>query len=270
MNDSVTHNACEATNDEGQYGPWMIVSKRRNRQKGIRTGHGTGSVSSTAWNSSNHLTPVFAEGTNMPIGGPSSSKNMPHRNVNLKTGSSLKYGGKLWASKAPGLFTHKEKATSSPSRTKLHVDDFKRAVTNLKQDNSPGPSLRMPTTYPSSVKGKKSLARNLTSETSTKCAATHCVEGSTENISITPFTYPPLPRSDPNQPSCTTFEFSAKTNVETSCLDGSESDWSLYAHHVGKKRSYSMDDTPKDNNLGINLQSSVRVQLSTQSLDSKD
>ena len=221
MNDSVTHNACEAMNGEGQYGPWMIVSKRRNRQKGIRTGHGTGSVGSTAWNSSNHLTPVFAEGTNMPIGGPSSSKNMPHRNVNLKTGSSLKYGGKLWASKAPGLFTHKEKVQLKIS--------------------SKAPGL-----------------------------FTHCVEGSTENISITPFTYPPLPRSDPNQPSCTTFEFSAKTNVETSCLDGSESDWSLYAHHVGKKRSYSMDDTPKDNNLGINLQSSVRVQLSTQSLDSKD
>ena len=250
------------------------MSRRRNGQKGARTGQstrlGTGSAGSAAWNSSNHLTPVFAEGTNMPIGGPSSSKNMPHRNVNLKTGSSLKYGGKLWASKAPGLFTHKEKATSSPSRTKLHVDDFKRAVTNLKQDNNPGPSLRVPTTYPSSVKGKKSLARNLTSETSTKCAATHCVEGSTENISITPFTYPPLPRSDPNQPSCTTFEFLAKTNAETSCLDGSENVRSMHTHQVGEKRSYSMDDAPKDSNLEVDLQSSAGVQLANQSLVSED
>ena len=33
VNDGVTHNACEATNGEGQYGPWMIVSRRRNGQK---------------------------------------------------------------------------------------------------------------------------------------------------------------------------------------------------------------------------------------------
>nr|POF06076.1 uncharacterized protein CFP56_38217 [Quercus suber] len=162
-NDGVTQSACEATNGEGHYGPWMIVSRRRNGQKGTRTGQSTGfgTAGSAAWNSANHLTLVFAEGTNMAVGGPSSSKNVSRRNAKLKTGPDVKFGDKLWASKAPGLFTHKEKATSSPSRTRLPMGDFERAVNNLKQVNNPGPSLRVPTDFPSSVKGKKSLLETI-------------------------------------------------------------------------------------------------------------
>lgn len=40
------HNACEEIDTEGQYGPWMIVSRKRHGQKGIRTGHSIGGTSS--------------------------------------------------------------------------------------------------------------------------------------------------------------------------------------------------------------------------------
>ena len=250
------------------------MSRRRNGQKGARTGQstglGTGSAGSVTWNSSNHLTPVFAEGTNMSVGGPSSSKNMPRRLANSKSGTGPKFGDKLWTQKAPGLFTQKEKTTSSPNRARPLVDDFERVVTNLRQVNKSGPSLQASTTFPSSVKGKKSLARNRSSKTPTKCAANPCVEGSFENISITSLTHPPLPQSESNHPSCATFEFSAKSNAETNCLDGSENVRSMHTHQVGEKRSYSMDDAPKDSNLEVDLQSSAGVQLANQSLVSED
>nr|POF16659.1 uncharacterized protein CFP56_73585 [Quercus suber] len=58
----VTHNACEATDVEGYYGPWMMVSRKCYVQKGNRTDYGTGSAGNSAWNSTNQLPPVFAKG----------------------------------------------------------------------------------------------------------------------------------------------------------------------------------------------------------------
>ena len=53
----VMHNACKATNVEGHYGPWMMVSRKRYGQKGKRTdygiGLGTGNAGISAWNSTN-------------------------------------------------------------------------------------------------------------------------------------------------------------------------------------------------------------------------
>lgn len=40
------HNACEETDTYGQYEPWMIVSRKRQGQKGTRSGHSTGGTSS--------------------------------------------------------------------------------------------------------------------------------------------------------------------------------------------------------------------------------
>ncbi|XP_075654049.1 uncharacterized protein LOC142624370 [Castanea sativa] len=118
-----------------------MVSRKRNGQKGKRTDHGTGfgtgSAGSLAWNSTNQLILVFVEGTVTLVVGPSSSKNLPRRLVNLKIGVGFKNGRKSWASKTPGP---KEKPTSSPSMTKLPMDSFKDAVghiRNLVQEHNP-------------------------------------------------------------------------------------------------------------------------------------
>nr|XP_023923449.1 uncharacterized protein LOC112034872 [Quercus suber] len=143
----VTHNAYEATDVEGHYGQWMMVSRKTYGQKGKRTDYSTGlgtrSAGNSAWNSTNQLSPVFAEGMSMPVGGPSSSKNLPRRLANPKIGTRFKNEVKSWASKTPRVFTIKERPTSSPSMAKLPVGSFKEAMVSLKQDNNPNPSPRV-------------------------------------------------------------------------------------------------------------------------------
>ncbi|KAK9992831.1 hypothetical protein SO802_022534 [Lithocarpus litseifolius] len=258
-----THNACEETDMEGHYGPWMMVSRRRYVQKGKRTDYGTvlgtGSVGSSVWNSTNQLSPVFAEGTSMTAGGPSQSKSLPRRRANPKTGAGSKNEMKSWASKTPGVFNIKERPISSLSLVRLPVDSFKEAVVCLKQDSSPSPSSQIPITYPSSVKSKKHLARSLASDILPKSAVSSCVEGLDKKINPPPFTHPPLSRSEANQTSCATFEFSAKANVETGVFVEGESDRRLHVQLVGEK---SLADD--------HMVSVEGVQRSPQSLESKD
>ena len=64
----------------------------------------------------------------MPVGGPSSSKSIPRRLANPKTGAGFKNEVKLWASKTLRVFTIKERPTSSPSMARLLVESFKEVV----------------------------------------------------------------------------------------------------------------------------------------------
>nr|POF23088.1 hypothetical protein CFP56_54302 [Quercus suber] len=144
----------------------MIVSRRRYGQKGIRTGHGTGNgtegASSQTWTPPFHLTPEFAERTYLPVGGPSSSKSVPRKISNPKAGAVTKNGGKI-----------------------------------KKQDISPGLSHRVHKSYPSSVKDKKTVARNLASDTPSKSVATSCLEGLARKLTTLSPTSPPSPCFDP-------------------------------------------------------------------------
>lgn len=64
----------------------------------------------------------------MPVGGPSSSKSLPRRLANPKTGAGFKNEVKSWASKTLRVFTIKERPTSSPSMARLLVESFKEVV----------------------------------------------------------------------------------------------------------------------------------------------
>ena len=195
--DVVMHNACEAKDVEGYYGSWMMVSRKRYIQKGNRTNHstgfGTGSAGSLAWNSTNQLSPVFAEGMNMPIDGPSSSKSVPRKITKPKFGAEFKNEVKPWAAKTPGVFTIKERPALCPSMVRLLVDSFKEAVVSLIHNSSPSPSTRVPITQPSSVKNKKHLARSLAPDTLHKCATPSGVVGSDKKSSSPPLTHSLLP-----------------------------------------------------------------------------
>ena len=127
-----------------------MVSRKRYVQKGNKTDHSTGfstgSVGSSVWNSTNQLSLVFAEGINMPVGGASSNKSVPRKITKPKSGAGFKNEVKPWAAKAPGVFTIKERPTSSPSMVRLPVDSFKEAVVSLIYNSSPSPSTRVPIT----------------------------------------------------------------------------------------------------------------------------
>nr|POF07918.1 hypothetical protein CFP56_27497 [Quercus suber] len=239
LNGVVTHNACEATDVEGHYGPWMLVSRKGHRQKGKRTdngtGHGIGNAGRSAWISTNQLNPVFAEGTSMALGGPSSSKGLPCKHAIPKFGAGSKYEEKVWASKTPGMFIFKERPTPSPSMARPPRDSFKAVVVSLKHDNSLSPTPRVPLSQPFSVKNKKHLARKLAYGSLPKSAAPLCVEGSKRKITNPSTTHPPLPRAEPNHTTGATFEFSVNTFADTDLIAESESDWKLHTQIVGEK-----------------------------------
>nr|POE71616.1 hypothetical protein CFP56_38662 [Quercus suber] len=215
LNGVVMHNACEAMDVEGHYGLWMLVSRKGYGQKGKRidngTGHGTGNAGSSAWISTNQLNPVFAEGTSMALGGPSSSKGLPCRYAIPKFGVGSKYEEKVWASKTLGMFIFKERPTPSPSMARLPRDSFKAAVVSLKHDNSPSPTPHVPLSQPFFVKNKKHLARKLASDSLPKSPAPLCVEGSKRKVTNPPTTHPPLPHAEPNHTTGANLEFLANT-----------------------------------------------------------
>ena len=188
------------------------------------TGFGAGSAGSSTWNAINQLSLVFAEGMNMLVGGPSSSKSEPRRTAKLKFGARFKKEVKPWAAKTPSVFTIKERPISSPSMARLPVDSFKEVVTSLSHNSNPSPANRVPIPQPSLVKNKKHLARSLAPSTSHKCAAPLGVVGSDKKSSSPPLTHSLVPRSEPIQPSHVAFEFSATANAETDLPVVSEND----------------------------------------------
>lgn len=244
MQGVVTHNACEATDVKGYCGLWMMMSRKRYVQKRNRIDYGTGSgtrnANSSAWNSTNQLPFVFAEGMSRPVGGPSSSKSVPHKITKPKSWVEVKNEGKPWAAKTPKDFFLKERPTSSPSTARLPVDKFKKAVVSLIHNSNLSPSTHVPITQPSSVKNKKHLAKSLASDTLHKCAAPSGVVGSDKKSNSPLLTHAPLPRSEPNQPNPVAFEFSTITNVETGLLAKSEIDQRWHAQVIGELANENM------------------------------
>ena len=261
LQDAVTHNACESTNVEGHYGPWMLVTRRGNGQKGKRTengsGRGSGFSGSSAWMSSSQLPPVFAEGTCMAVGDLSARENLPQRLANPKFGAGSKKGTKVWASKSTDFLNLKDRpiSNSSPNSAKLSVDNFKAAVACLKQDNSPCQAPRAPTAHPNSVKSKKHLARKLATVTLPFTAASPCVETSEKKSTNPPLSQPSASCSVSNFSAGNTFEFSATTNVEIGAFVGTEDERNLQIQDIGEK-SHADERMESDEGIQISPQSS--------------
>ncbi|XP_050242023.1 uncharacterized protein LOC126690976 [Quercus robur] len=194
----------------------------------------------------------------MPVGDPSSSKNLPRRLANPKYGAGSKNGTKAWASNSTNVLNFKNRPTSSssPSSAKLSVDSFKAAVACLKQDNSPCLAPRVPIAHPSSVKSKKHLARKLASVTLPITAASPCGESSEKKITNPPFTQPSASCSVPNITASTTFEFSATTNVEIGSFVNRENDRNLQIQVIGEK---SHADEHMEFDEGVQIASRAQI-----------
>ena len=231
---TTTHNACEVTEEEGYYGPWMMVSRKRYAPKENRTEYGTGNAGSSAWNGTNQLPPMFAERKSMAVSGPASNISEPRRSFKPKSGAGFKKEVRPWAAKNPGDVTIKARPTSSPNLARSSVDSFKEAVTNLSFNNNPSPSIRVDLPQPSSVKNKKHLARKLATGSSLKCAAPLGENGSDKGSSSQPLTLSPGTRSDPSQLNQVAFEFSAAATAESDQPTASENDGRLCAQVVGE------------------------------------
>nr|POE84043.1 hypothetical protein CFP56_39435 [Quercus suber] len=260
--------------DEGQYGPWMIVSRRKYGQKGTRTEAGTGNsiggAARPAWTAPLQRTLDFAEGMNNSAGGPSSSRSVPRRNYIPNTGAVTKNREKMWASKATGSLNHYGKPTSSPTTSKV-------PLSSTKQGLSPSPSYQTHKPYPSSVKNKKAAARNLVSESTSKCAVTSGLEGLARKLTTLASTPPSSSCLDPNQSDSTSFEFSATLYTGNGENGGSESARRAGVHHVGEMGVFSASDAPNHSHeessgrtQEILFQADVDAQLPNQCMDSEE
>ena len=75
------HNACEEMDTDGQYEPWMIVSRKQQGQRGTRSGHSTGGTSNTIEFSSPHVDLKISDRGNTSSSGP--DKVLPLREMNF-------------------------------------------------------------------------------------------------------------------------------------------------------------------------------------------
>ena len=237
---------------------------REGQGQGMVQGMVLGGASSTAWTAPFQRTPEFAEGTSTSVGGPSSSKSVPRESSNPKVGVMTKNRENLWAPKTIGSLKHIDKATSSPIMNRVSFGSNKEASVSKELFSSPGPSHRTHKDYPSSMKDKKAIARNLASGTNSTCAVNFGLQGLARKLTTLAPTLSPSPCLDPKQLESTTFEFSATSYTENRKNVGSESDQRIDAHHIGEKRIFSTSDAPSyshkeryEGNREINPQANV-------------
>ena len=158
------HNACEETDTDGVYGPWMIVNWKRQGQKGTRSVHNTGGTSRTTEFSSRNIDLKFSDRGNTSFGGPNNV--LPRRESYFKDKTISNDEKIKWASKIPN--------PSPPHPAKLQ-ESMRSSPFEVQQehDTKKGPSTRKHLTYPSSVKGKKAFARGTSTGTPHSYAVTH-------------------------------------------------------------------------------------------------
>ena len=68
----------EATKEDGQYGPWMVVSRRTNERKGTNLFGSTESTNKSAWNAVPQPPPNFPEWRNTSPGRAAHAPSMSH------------------------------------------------------------------------------------------------------------------------------------------------------------------------------------------------
>nr|POE99959.1 hypothetical protein CFP56_48945 [Quercus suber] len=217
------HNACEETSTEGMYGPWMIVSRKRQGQKGTRSVHNTGGTSSTTEFSSRHFDPKISDKGNTFFGGPSNV--LPQRERYFKDKTISNEEKMKWASKIPNpspLYPTKLQETmrAGPVEKLFDGGSSKRFEVQQEHDTKKGPSTRKQLSFPLSVKGKKAFARGTSTGTLHSHAVTHQLSGLAEKLTSLSH-FPPISTSHgSNHTGNPSFEFSTSSKAEGSSKNG--------------------------------------------------
>ncbi|XP_065617338.1 uncharacterized protein LOC136062338 [Quercus suber] len=141
---------CETKEENGQYGPWMVVSKRTNNRRGTKTLASTESTSKSAKNIAPQQPPKFSELRNTVPSGPAFSQGMTRKESLHGAGNQSKRTESVW--------TPRDSSKVGP------VDGFgptKGAEASVGPLNISSPQAQTQRKYPASVKGKKGIDRGL-------------------------------------------------------------------------------------------------------------
>lgn len=147
----------DSSQEDGHYGPWMVVERRMYGRKGTKPGVSTNSTRSATWQSSFQQPPSFSDGVNTSSCGPSG---VPSKDVSIG-GAYPRRGTATWAVKLNG---HEGGSKSGPSSIKKRNDKVGDTSVAHFSGSSPSPPNQDLKKLPSSVKGKKALARKSSSK----------------------------------------------------------------------------------------------------------
>ena len=192
-----TPNVCEEKDAEGQYGPWMVVRRKRHGFKGANSGKKTEGTSTRSRTSPLPPGPKISGRTSTSMDGPTFRQSVPRGEL-YHSSEGPKFKGPSTSRNADlNDFTHdgplKFTAAGSPSRLGCPVKS-KTETGSLAHYQKP---------FSHSVKGKKIIARGFASLAKISAAGTGAQPSEISMRSAQ------LPQSSPNA-----FEFSASTKAD--------------------------------------------------------
>ncbi|KAF3972916.1 hypothetical protein CMV_003627 [Castanea mollissima] len=192
----------EAEQEEGQYGPWMVVRRTKNGHKSPKTGQNKEGLGTPTWTSSLHYNQNNMHGFNISVGSLSRSQNEQHGIFMRKTGVQEK-NGKVGQGQGEG-----ENLLSSPSKEAFFSSAFRHHDCGKAHGPKSGSSTHLGKPFPRSVKGKKAFSRSLPSFVPT-CATEHNLKGVFTHLSSSSTQLAHSTLNGSNQPADANFEFTA-------------------------------------------------------------
>ena len=209
-----TQNACEEGEPEGQYGPWMVVQRKRNGYKGATHGKNVEGTRVHTRSSPPVPNPKITDRTNTLSNGPSHKLSTPRGVFQQKAAPQFKYGGTGRGMKVGG-----PSVASTSGLSECHFDGplkFAAPGISLNSAGSKKTGLECEALaqshniYPSSVKRKKAVARSFV-PTPNSSAAGSVQTNSNELARCRPTTVIQPLSLDLVQPLNSSFEFAATT-----------------------------------------------------------
>lgn len=143
----------ETKEENGHYGPWMVVSKRTNFHRGTKMLASTESTSKSARNVAPQQSPIFSEMRNTTPSGPAFSQGMTRKDSLHGAGNQSKRTASVW--------TLRDSSKVGPLDGVGSIKGAEASKSCVGPLNMSSPQAQTQRKYPASVKGKKGIARGL-------------------------------------------------------------------------------------------------------------
>lgn len=237
---------CEAAETEGVYGPWMVVKRRSSGRKATKPSLGAEGTAIPVCYPSPYLPPKNSERMGTSPSGPGFSHNMSHVGVKQNNGDHVSKAAVGRLSKASGLreTSHLKRGSTSisgPLKSSPSPSEQLEVNMGLNSHSEPGPSSIAHKRTPSSVRGKKTLARGSHPKPNIDASATHQWKFSSTILNTLSAANNSSHTSESFKPPDNTFEFVALEKNGSDQLKGSSD-----THYpVARKANPSFSDGQK-------------------------
>nr|POE73882.1 hypothetical protein CFP56_42299 [Quercus suber] len=214
----------KSTKEDGQYGPWMVVSRRTNGRKGTNSFVSTESANSSARNATAQPSPKISEWRVTSSVDSTHAQYMPRKDHLHGAGDHYRRTSSVWTPTTTGLGSTniKDNFELGSMGADLATKGANAHDKGFGPPSSVTPQAQLHRSLPKSVKGKKVFARGLS-----QASPPNTDQSSLRKIhSAKTTSLPPVPASLSNRgfslPIDQSFKFTASTSVESE----KQRDWS--------------------------------------------